>query len=602
MQARDVQTRDMQNKISPTQALLYVFKSLKPFKLSIGVMLGIAIYSGLAMSIMPFMIRNIINSATKTTHVSIFAELVIPAALYMITQVGLTVGYRLYDYFVTIKMIPAMRTKLTSDSMHLVMKQSYSFFQNNLSGNVANKVNDITGSVPDLLQIIIDRFVTLGLLITFAVITLAIVNIKFAAVMLAWVLSFVYFVAINIDHASNLAKQWAEQGSKIIGRIVDILGNFVAVKLFSATKFENQMLDIEYADAIAKERKLQWRYFFIFLYYGLTALILSAANLYLLISGRINGSVQIGDFALVMMLNITILDQLWMIAKDYAQFSKLLGRITQALTIILQPVDMVDKINATNLKVTRGEIVYDHVHFTYSNHDTVFRNKTVRIAGGQKVGLVGYSGGGKTTFVNLILRLYDINAGKILIDSQDIRDVTQDSLHAAISMIPQDPVLFHRSLLENIAYAKPNAMEEEIYAAAKKAHAHEFIVKLANGYASMVGERGIKLSGGQRQRIAIARAILKNAPILILDEATSQLDSVTEQVIQDSLWDLMQDKTTIVVAHRLSTLLHMDRILVFDQGQIVEDGPHQELLAKQGLYKTLWDAQVGGFLPSASEE
>jgi ATP-binding cassette subfamily B protein len=220
---------------------------------------------------------------------------------------------------------------------------------------------------------------------------------------------------------------------------------------------------------------------------------------------------------------------------------------------------------------------------------------------GQKVGLVGYSGSGKSTFVNLILRLFDVTAGRIMIDGQDIRDVTQDSLHHCIAMIPQEPSLFHRSIMNNIKYGCINATFDDVIAAAKKAHAHDFIIELSQGYDMLVGERGIKLSGGQRQRIVIARAILKDAPILILDEATSQLDSVTENQIQESLWDLMQNKTTLVIAHRLSTLLHMDRILVFDQGTIVEDGTHEGLLAKNGLYKQLWEAQIGGFLLDSTD-
>jgi len=220
----------------------------------------------------------------------------------------------------------------------------------------------------------------------------------------------------------------------------------------------------------------------------------------------------------------------------------------------------------------------------------------VIIKPGQKVGLVGYSGSGKSTFVNLILRLFDVTEGAIKIDGQDIREVTQDSLHEAIAMIPQDPSLFHRSIFENILYGRKDATNEEVIKAAKRAYAHEFIVTLSQGYDTQVGERGVRLSGGQRQRIAIARAILKNAPILILDEATSQLDSVTEIEIQQSLWNLMQHKTSLVIAHRLSTLLSMDRILVFDQGCIVEDGSHQELLDQNGLYKQLWEAQIGGFL------
>ncbi|MGV8948429.1 MAG: ABC transporter ATP-binding protein [Candidatus Paracaedibacter sp.] len=244
-----------------------------------------------------------------------------------------------------------------------------------------------------------------------------------------------------------------------------------------------------------------------------------------------------------------------------------------------------------------GEIIFKDVGFHYKGTDPLFHKKSVVIKPGKKVGLVGFSGSGKTTFVNLILRLYDVTSGQILIDGQDIRDVTQDSLHEAIGMIPQDPSLFNHTLRENIRLGQTNATDAEIKLAAKKAYAHSFIKELPDQYDTMVGERGVKLSGGQRQRIAIARVVLKNAPILILDEATSQLDSVTEILIQDSMWELMQGKTALVIAHRLSTLLHMDRILVFDKGKIVQDGGHSELIAQEGLYKILWSAQVGGFLP-----
>ena len=258
------------------------------------------------------------------------------------------------------------------------------------------------------------------------------------------------------------------------------------------------------------------------------------------------------------------------------------------------PLEILDKPDAVILKCNRGQITFNNVKFHYKGTEPLFQNKSIEIKAGQKVGLVGYSGGGKSTFVNLILRLYDITDGAILIDGQDIRDVTQDSLRSSIALIPQDPSLFYRSLMDNIRYGRIDATDEEVISAAKKAHAHEFITKLSKIYDSLVGERGAQLSGGQRQRIAIARAILKNAPILILDEASSQLDSPTESLIQESLWDLSQNKTTLVIAHRLSTLLNMDRILVFDQGVIVEDGTHTELLSLNGLYRKLWDSQVGG--------
>ena len=254
--------------------------------------------------------------------------------------------------------------------------------------------------------------------------------------------------------------------------------------------------------------------------------------------------------------------------------------------------------------IERGRIEFRDVSFAYAAEQPIFQHLNVTIPAGQRVGLVGFSGSGKSSFVSLILRLYDPQSGRILIDGQDIRAMTQDSLHSQLSLIPQDPNLFHRSLLENIRYGRLEATDEEVVDAARKAHAHEFIMKIKEQYASLVGERGVKLSGGQRQRIAIARVVVKNAPILILDEATSSLDSITEQAIQETLNDVMQDKTVIVVAHRLSTIAHLDRILVFDQGRIVEDGTHEELLAQGGGYHQLWSRQAGGFVldDGAAEE
>jgi ATP-binding cassette subfamily B protein len=292
----------------------------------------------------------------------------------------------------------------------------------------------------------------------------------------------------------------------------------------------------------------------------------------------------------------------WFTMSQVDEFHQAVGKCKQSLSYLIIPHEIKDKEDAQNLLMTKGQIHFSNVKFHYKGTEPLFQKKSVSIDGGQKVGLVGYSGSGKSTFVNLILRLYDVTEGHIFIDSQDIRDVTQESLHKQIAMIPQDPTLFHRSVMENIRYGRIEATDEDVIEAAKKACAHEFIKKLPQEYESLVGERGVKLSGGQRQRIAIARAILKNAPILILDEATSQLDSVTEEGIQESLWKLMHNKTTIVIAHRLSTLLQMDRIIVFDQGKIVEDGSHTNLLARDGLYKTLWEAQVGGFLPIKKDE
>jgi ATP-binding cassette subfamily B protein len=310
-----------------------------------------------------------------------------------------------------------------------------------------------------------------------------------------------------------------------------------------------------------------------------------------------DGGMTVGEFSMVAGLAIMLIEAARGLSRTFLEFFEYIGNISDGVSIFIQPHEIVDKPNAQRLSVAKGEIKFTDVSFTYPGGLKVFNRLDITIKPKQQVGLVGFSGSGKSTFVNLILRLFEPESGTLSIDGQDILAVTQDSLRENISMIPQDPMLFHRSLLENIRYGKLEATDEEVIAAAKKAHAHDFIMQTEEKYASLVGERGIKLSGGQRQRIAIARAILKNAPILILDEATSALDSVTEKKIQQGLHYLMKDRTVVVVAHRLSTISHMDRILVFDEGAIIEAGSHSELLKKEGHYAHLWNMQAGGFMP-----
>ena len=378
-------------------------------------------------------------------------------------------------------------------------------------------------------------------------------------------------------------------------------------KTFGERFYEANQLTAKLDKYVAADQKRDWYFLWMFTFQGLSFVIYQSICLVWLIYGFRDGKITAGDFALIITINIHIINSLWTLSKDISKYADTLGNIHQGLSIVYMPLEICDKAAAKNLVITQGEISFTNVEFNYANTDPLFKNKNIIIPSGQKVGLVGYSGSGKTTFVNLILRIFDVTSGKITIDNQDIRHVTQASLRNNIGMIPQDPSLFHRILMENIRYAKPDATDLEVITAAKKAAAHDFIKKLPNGYNALAGERGVKLSGGQRQRIAIARAILKNAPILILDEATSQLDSITESEIQNSLLELMQTvtnnshqnlaKTVLVVAHRLSTLLYMDRILVFNQGKIVEDGSHAELLANDGMYKILWNAQIGGLLP-----
>ncbi len=590
------------SNIKAAQVWSYIINSAKPFPIGMFIMFWTALAWSADLSIKPYLLKVILNRLPEGTQENVFTNLAVPIVLYLVMYLILTTTFRLYNYFIEVKMIPEMRQKIANDALGLLVDKSHNYYQNAFSGNLANKVNDLTRSVPELIQLVIDRFFSHALALLIAIITLWQVNMFFALATLSWAALVIIWTFFLLKRITIQASDWSEYGAIITGKIVDVLSNILSVRLFTAKRQEKNELNNTFQGAVDAEKKLHWTYFLIWSFYGYSSFVLQIFNFYFLCKGRQEGWLTIGDFALVLVINIAIVDFLWQATSQFSNFSKLYGVIAQALSVIQDKPELEDAEEATILSVPKGKICFEKVKFHYKGTEPLFQNKSVTIESGQKVGLVGYSGGGKTTFVNLILRLYDVTDGRILIDDQDISLVTQDSLRYNIAMIPQDPSLFHRSLMDNIRYGRIDATDEEVIEASKKAHAHEFITKSPNGYESLVGERGVKLSGGQRQRIAIARAILKNAPILILDEATSQLDSVTESYIQESLWKLMQDKTTIVIAHRLSTLLHMDRILVFDQGKIIEDGSHAALLAKNGLYKTLWDAQVGGFLPDSEEK
>jgi ATP-binding cassette subfamily B protein len=309
---------------------------------------------------------------------------------------------------------------------------------------------------------------------------------------------------------------------------------------------------------------------------------------------RTIGLISVGDFAFVFGVSLIVAEDIWAATRSLQDFSRAMGDLKSALSILNVPQDNLDQANAQPLVIKSPTIEFKNVSFGYDGKDSVFKDLNLSVKPGEKVGLVGHSGAGKSSLVNLLLKYFTNKKGEILINNQNINDVTQDSLRKNIAVIPQDTLLFHRTLMENIRYGKLTATDEEVIEASKRAHLHEFIMQLPEQYQSYVGERGIKLSGGQRQRIAIARAILKDAPILVLDEATSSLDSHTEKLIQDSLNFLIEDKrkTVIAIAHRLSTLKHMDRIIVLDKGTIIEEGTHNKLIHNEhSLYKKLWELQ-----------
>lgn len=592
------------NKQIPKTLLPFFWHFVSRYKLYTAGLMLVSTLWALHVSLAPYSMKLLIDGVTNYKGDFAGLEKVVfwPSMLYIFLSVALGVTFRLYD-FIILRLMPNLRRDIQQQMLFYLEGHSHHYFQNSFAGSLSNKISDMMRGVPEILGMLTDAFLASFLAILIATVAMYMVQPVFAIVLVVWAAIYFYITWRLSKKGREYATILAESKSTLSGKQVDSISNITNIRLFAKRRFEVEYIKKYTDDTVEKDRKLQWYLLKVRIFQFLSMSAMLAALLYLLIEERSRDAITVGDFALILGLSHRLLDALWNVANNFVRFAQEVGTCSQALSIITPAHEIVDIAGAQPLEVRSGGIVFDNVTFKYQKNNNLFQDKHVEIAPGTKVGLVGFSGSGKTTFVNLILRFFNVESGRILIDGQDIARVKQDSLHENIAMIPQDTTLFHRSLMENICYGKLNASDAEVIEASKRAHCHEFISILPEGYDSLVGERGIKLSGGQRQRIAIARAMLKNAPILILDEATSALDSVTEKHIQGSLQELMQGRTTIVVAHRLSTLSEMDRILVFDKGRIIEDGTHKKLLKiKNGHYSKMWQMQAGGFLPEKEEE
>jgi ATP-binding cassette subfamily B protein len=552
----------------------------------------------------PYIIMTLIDTITNFAgdKAEVWHALSKPIIMGLSLWISVEVSFRLSG-ILSAYIFPRLEADTRMSMFDYVLQHSHLYFSNRMAGAIANKISDMPQSMTRLLQQIIYLFLPVALALIISTVLFARINSLFAIILIGWItmhMGICLAFSGKCDQSSNIH---AEARSVLSGKIVDTLTNSINTRLFARSRFEHHYLSLFQRDEMKKHWDSLWYIEKMKLALGIASFLGAgiALNWYMLYSWQ-QGHLSAGEVVFIFNTTWNITMMAWLAGLELPLLFKEIGICRQALTIIQDPHDITDAPDAKPLKVTRGEIVFDHVTFRYLKHQNLFEGKTITIEAGQKVGLVGFSGSGKSTFANLILRYYDVQGGRILIDGQDIAKVTQDSLREQISMIPQDPSLFHRSLMENIRYGRLDATDEEVIEASKKAHCHEFIMKMPEKYQSPVGERGVKLSGGQRQRIAIARALLKDAPILILDEATSALDSVTEREIQEGLEHLMQGHTTLVIAHRLSTLSGMDRILVFKEGKVVEDGTHEELIRARGHYARMWDMQAGGFLPETSEE
>jgi ATP-binding cassette subfamily B multidrug efflux pump len=481
--------------------------------------------------------------------------------------------------------------------------QSLDYFANDFAGRLTAKVAEVARAINMLVAQLIRGGWNLAVALITAALLLASAHWIFVAIFGGWFVLYATCLIYFIPRISPLSQKVANANSKTSGRLVDSISNILLVKLFSQQKYENDYQLEAGKDAADKAYARDCFQLWLWISMSVLATALAASTGYIAFKGVSEGWITPGDALLAFTVVPGILSTTWWVSDVLASIFDQFGIIQDGMDTLAKPYTITDKDNAFDLKVHQGKVQFKNVHFKYNKDTDIFTGLDLTVKPGEKVGIVGRSGAGKSTLANLLLRFYDVDKGTVLIDNQNIANCTQDSLRQHIAMVTQDTSLLHRSIADNIRYAKPDATMHEIIRATKKAHADNFIPNLTDqdgrtGYDALVGERGVKLSGGQRQRIAIARVILEDAPILVLDEATSALDSEVEDAIQENLSVLMEDKTVIAIAHRLSTLSIMDRIVVMKNGCIAEDGTHDELIAKGGIYANLWQRQSGGFLPS----
>ncbi len=592
-------TEKMQTDASlPAKLLPFIWHYLKSKKLYLLVFLSSGLLAAVEMTLSPYLLKVIIDAVARYPENStLLKAILVPAIVYASLPMVLNVYYR-FNTYMCLRLYPAIKSAIYKDMFAYLMHHSHAFFQNNFAGSLTKKISDMAENVEAVIKTPFELFFPRIFSTIIASVTLfTVVEPIFGTILFVWAITFMGLSYLAAKSSEKISRELSEAGSKVDGTMMDAISNVMAVKLYANLPQEISNIDKDITQVVNIDRKFQWKNLKVNFAQGTGVTILMGSMLFSLIYGRLHGTVSPGDFALVMIISLTFLDGVFRVGHEMQQFSKVIGTCNQALSFVRFPHEIKDIPNASNLKVTTGEIKFEQVNFQYTKNQALFSNLNVVIQPGQSVGLVGYSGGGKSTFIKLILRLIEPQAGRILIDDQDILKITIRSLRKHVATIPQDPELFHRTIMENIRFGRTEATDAEVIEAAKKAKCHEFISELPEQYQCLVGERGIKLSGGQKQRISIARAFLKQAPILLLDEATSALDSITEDYIKESLHELMTNKTTLVIAHRLSTLKDMDRILVFVNGKIVQDGSLEVLLKDtEGHFYKLWHSQAEGFI------
>ncbi len=548
----------------------------------------------------PVALSRLINAITQAARAhanfttAVLPSLIALGAIWVVSSLAFR-GYEAMD----IETSPRMRALAQKYLFSYLLGHSPRYFQENFAGKLGQKIKQAGQATVSILNILCFEIVRVSVLLVVGGALMFTAHAVYAAILAAWTVVYLSIVISLARKCVRLSKAFSDEVSTSTGRLVDAITNADLVRAFAKAAYERRFLSFFLTDEMNASRRLRWFLILMRVFMALAMQALMLGMVALAGYDAIQGNINVGIFAMIFFLTNQITTSVQELSFRMLDYFEQLGTLTEALELVSQPHEIVDAPGARPLSVKEGAIRFEHVRFAHPDGQPVFEDLSLAIRPGEKVGLVGPSGAGKSTLVKLLRRQFEPQGGRIWIDGQDIAHVTWDSLNEAIAEVPQTPGVFHRTVRDNIRYARPQAENDAVIRAAIDAHAHEFIEARAAGYGTIVGEQGIKLSGGERQRVAIARALVKDAKILVLDEATSSLDSESEHLIQEALWTLMQGRTVIAIAHRLSTIAGMDRIVYLERGRIIEDGPHRELLAKGGAYARLWNRQMGGFIDAA---
>jgi ATP-binding cassette subfamily B protein len=576
--------------LSKKQILSYLWQSIKPYKWHVFVILQAPMVASCFVPVTQYAIKITIDLlATNSSFV--FNDLLLPISLFIFGQAIAEISWSISN-IVNYKTIVFIKEHITNRVYSYVINHCYKFFQDNYAGSISNKIYNIQHVSNKLFENIKFNIINRLTILISTVFLFSIVSKIFVFSILIFYVLFFSIVYRLSRKLHSLSENYTYHSQRTSGLIADSISNIYSIFIFANKNNERKFIKENLKGQVNSEQCMLKYESYLQLFIGITYFSITVGVLFLLIHLKQKNQITIGDFSLVLGALFHTLEVSYSLVTNITSLVKDWGELQESFKVFNTEHEFHDKTSAKDLQIKSPSIEFKNVSFGYLNDEQVLTNFSLKINPGEKIGLVGHSGAGKSTLINLILRNFRINSGHILIDMQDIDNVTEDSLRNNISLVPQEAILFHRSIRENISYGKFNATEEELVTVSKKAHIYDFIQTLPDGFDTIVGERGTKISGGQRQRIAIARAFLKNSSILILDEATSSLDSQSEKEIQKSIDSLIENKTVIAVAHRLSTLKNMNRIIFLEKGQIIEEGTHDELIKNpHSAYKKLWDLQ-----------